>query len=187
MDRHLPSRPSLRGGLMACAGIFFGISLLAYCSFDLHVLLALGSFGSTSILLFAFPENPFSQPRSIIGGHVISTAIGLIVLLLLGKSWWALGAAVSAAAALMMLTRTVHPPAGSNPIIVFLAMPGWDFLLFPTLSGALTLVAAGVAYHRLCQRKYPLYWRGNADAATARGVPRQPAWVGTIQQGSDTQ
>ena len=50
------------------------------------------------------------------------------------------------AIALMMLTRTVHPPAGSNPVIVFLLQPGWDFLLYPTLSGALLLVlAAGCA------------------------------------------
>ena len=28
--------------------------------------------------------------------------------------------AVGTAIALMMLTRTVHPPAGSNPVIVFL-------------------------------------------------------------------
>ena len=74
MQRCPPPRPSLRHGLMACAGIFFGISVLAFASFDLHVLLALGSFGSTSLLLFAFPDNQFSQPRSIIGGHVISSA-----------------------------------------------------------------------------------------------------------------
>jgi len=163
MDLQLPPRPSLRTGCTVCLGIFLGIAVLAFCSFNLHVLLALGSFGSTSILLFAFPENQFSQPRSIVGGHVISTAVGLAVLLLLGKSWWTLAAAVAAAAALMMLSRTVHPPAGSNPIIVFLATPGWDFLLFPTLFGALTLVATGWAYHRFCARGYPLYWIGGDE------------------------
>ena len=172
MDRRPPPRPSLRTGLTACLGIFFGISVLAFSSFDLHVLLALGSFGSTSVLLFAFPENHFSQPRSIIGGHFISTAMGLIALLVFGKTWWALGLAVAAAAAVMMLTRTVHPPAGSNPIIVFLALPGWDFLLFPTLFGAIALVGSGWVYHRACRQEYPRYWigaqpAGASDAAAA--------------------
>jgi CBS-domain-containing membrane protein len=176
MERCPPPRPALRHGLAACCGIFFGISVLAFASFDLHVLLALGSFGSTSILLFAFPDNQFSQPRSIVGGHVISTAAGLLVLALCGKTWWALALAVSLAAALMMLTRTVHPPAGSNPIIVFLGLPGWDFLLFPTLFGALALVAAGWLYHRSCRRAYPLYWiGGQAIAPALRSAPGEPA------------
>ena len=165
MHRRPPSRPSLRTGFTACLGIFFGISVLAFSSFDLHVLLALGSFGSTSVLLFAFPENHFSQPRSIIGGHFISTAMGLIALLVFGKTWWALGLAVAAAAAVMMLTRTVHPPAGSNPIIVFLGLPGWDFLLFPTLFGAIALVASGWIYHRACKQEYPQYWMGAKDSS----------------------
>ncbi len=160
MDR-VPARMSFKAGLMACSGIFLAIGTLGFFSFELHVLLALGSFGSTSILLFCFPENHFSQPRSILGGHVISTGVGLAALAILGHSWWALGLAVAAAAALMMLTNTIHPPAGSNPLIVFLGLPGWEFLFFPTLCGALVLVVVGVLYHRACGRAYPKYWIGH--------------------------
>lgn len=158
----------LRAGVLACAGVFTAIAVLAYSSFDLGVLLALGSFGSSTVLLFAFASNHFSQPRSIVGGHLICTAVGLLALALLGRHWWALALAVATATALMMLTRTVHPPAGSNPIIVFLGLPGWDFLLFPTLFGALALVAVGVLYHRACGVAYPLYWRGGADPGAVR-------------------
>lgn len=170
MDGKLPPRPSLGKAISTCIGIFLGISVLAFCSFDLHVLLALGSFGSTSVLLFGFPENQFSQPRSIIGGHFISTAVGLLVLLMLGRTWWALGGAVAIAAAMMMLTRTVHPPAGSNPIIVFLAAPGWGFLLFPTLFGAIALVVTGWCYHRLCAYRYPNYWIGLDRSGTESAI-----------------
>ena len=55
--------------------------------------------------------------------------------------------AVGTAIALMMLTRTVHPPAGSNPVIVFLGQPGWGFLLFPTLIGALVVVAVALVHN----------------------------------------
>lgn len=174
--RRLPPRPALSAALAACFGIFAGISLLAFCTFDLQVLLALGSFGSTSVLLFVFPDNHFSQPRSIVVGHVVSSLVGLACLALFGKTWWALGLAVAGAAALMMLTRSLHPPAGSNPVIVFLTAPAWDFALFPTLSGALALVAAGWCYHRLRRHPYPLYWigeggpeEGGGDAVPAIG------------------
>jgi hypothetical protein len=30
----------------------------------------------------------------------------------------------------MMATRTTHPPAGSNPVIVFLAQPGVELYCF---------------------------------------------------------
>jgi CBS-domain-containing membrane protein len=71
MKYSVPPRPSLRSGVIACFGIFIAIAALAFLSFNLEVLLTLGSFGSTSVLLFAFPENHFAQPRSIIGGHFI--------------------------------------------------------------------------------------------------------------------
>lgn len=157
---------------LACGGIFMAIALLAYCSFDLHILLVLGSFGSTSVILFAFPDSHFAQPQSVIGGHLVSSAIGLLALALCGPTWWSLALAVALSAAAMMGSRTVHPPAGSNPIIVFLAAPGtldWHFLLFPTLLGTVALVATGVLYHRASGRRYPLYWRAGQAA------PAQPA------------
>lgn len=145
-------------GVIACAGVFIIIGVLAFSSFNLGVLLALGSFGSTAVMVFTFPEIHFAQPRSVIGGHFICTAVGLAALALLGPSWWSLASAAAVSTALMMLTRTMHPPAGSNPIIVFLAAPHWGFLLFPTLAGALVLVGVAVLYHRACRRPYPTCW-----------------------------
>ena len=146
---------TLAQGIVACVGVFTIIGVLAFSSFNLGVLLALGSFGSTAVMVFTFPEIHFAQPRSVIGGHVICTAVGLAALALLGPSWWSLATAAAVSTALMMLTRTMHPPAGSNPIIVFLAAPHWGFLLFPTLAGALVLVVVAVLYHRACRRPGP--------------------------------
>ncbi len=154
----LPARVSWRAGVTACVGVFVVIAVLAYVSFDLHTLLVLGSFGSSAVLLFAFPENHFCQPRNFIGGHVICTAVGLAALQFCGGHWWSLGLAVAASAGVMMAARMIHPPAGSNPIIVFLAKPGWDFVLWPTLLGAATMVAVAVVYHRSTRKRYPNYW-----------------------------
>lgn len=147
-----------RACLIACAGVFCVIGVLAIASFELATLLLLGSFGSTAVMVFTFPELHFSQPRSVIGGHVICTAVGLAALAWFGPAWWSLASAAALSAALMMLTRTMHPPAGSNPVIVFLATPSWSFLLLPTLLGALTMVAIALLYHRATRRAYPAYW-----------------------------
>jgi CBS-domain-containing membrane protein len=151
-------RFTLASGAIACVGVFLCIGVLAFSSFNLGVLLALGSFGSSVVIVFTFPEIHFAQPRSVIGGHFICSAVGLAALAWLGPAWWSLALAAGASCALMMLTRCMHPPAGSNPIIVFLAAPKLSFLFFPTLAGAMTMVLVAVAYHRACRRTYPAYW-----------------------------
>ncbi|RZL33182.1 MAG: HPP family protein [Rubrivivax sp.] len=149
---------TLRSGAVASLGVCLVIGVLAFSSFNLGVLLALGSFGSTAVMMFTFPEIHFAQPRSVVGGHFICSAVGLAALALFGHAWWALALAAGVSCALMMLTRCMHPPAGSNPVIVFLAAPKLGFLLFPTLFGALAMVVVAVAYHRACRRTYPVYW-----------------------------
>lgn len=151
-------RYSVREAVVACAGVFTVIAVLAISSFNLGTLLLLGSFGSTAVIMFAFPDIHFAQPRSVIGGHVICSAVGLAAYALFGPVWWALAAAAAVSLALMMLTRTVHPPAGSNPLIVFIAAPQWSFLLFPTLAGAVVMVVVALGFHRACKRSYPAYW-----------------------------
>lgn len=58
------------------------------------------------------------------------------------------------------LTRTVHPPSGSNPVIVFLTQPTWGFLLLPTLVGALVLVIVALVYNNASRdTRYLKYWK----------------------------
>lgn len=35
----------------------------------------LGSFGATSVLVYGFPNAPFSQPKNVIGGNLISSTV----------------------------------------------------------------------------------------------------------------
>jgi len=155
----LPPKPSIKAIARAWLGGFIAISLVAGLADSLEMMLVLGSFGASCVLLFGFPEAPFSQPRNLIAGHFLSSVVGLIFLTLCGPTWWSVALAVGTAIALMMATRTVHPPAGSNPVIVFLIQPGWDFLLFPTLTGALLLALVALIYNNLSRSdKYPKYW-----------------------------
>src|ERR1700733_15773879 len=110
---HLGVRAILLGGL----GGFLAIGALALLSGSLNVMLLLGSFGASCVLLFGYPDAPFAQPMNVIGGHVICTVIGLAALHWLGPQPWALALAVGCSIAAMMAARTVHPPAGSTPVI----------------------------------------------------------------------
>jgi CBS-domain-containing membrane protein len=84
---------------------------------------------------------------------------GLGGFLAIGSQPWVLALAVGSSIAAMMATRTVHPPAGSNPVIVFLGHSGWGFFLFPVLCGAVILVLIAWAYNNAVRKTpYPLYW-----------------------------
>ena len=149
----------LRAILLGGMGGFLGIGALAALSAGLDVTLLLGSFGASCVLLFGFPEAPFAQPANVIGGHLLCTVIGIAALQFLGPHPWVLALAVGLSISVMMATRTVHPPAGSNPVIVFLGHSGWKFLLFPVLSGAVLLVLIAWAYHSATRKtRYPHYW-----------------------------
>lgn len=159
----LPPKFSAQAIMMAGLGGMIAISVVALMSARLDTLLVLGSFGASCVILFAYPEVPFAQPRNVIGGHFISALIGLLVVASLGVAWWSVGLAVGLAIASMMLTRTVHPPAGSNPVIVWLAaMHGqfdWQFLWFPTLFGAIVITVVALIYNNLTRPgKFPKYW-----------------------------
>ena len=155
----LPPSASGRQIALAWLGGALAIACVASTADWLSLSLLLGSFGASCVLVFGFPDLPFSQPRNLVGGHVLSSLVGLILLHGCGPQWWALALAVGTAIALMMATRTVHPPAGSNPVIIFLAQPGWDFLLFPTLTGALLLMLVALVYNNATRAvRYPRYW-----------------------------
>lgn len=155
----LPPKANPRAIVLAALGGFFAIAAVAGAAEFSQLALVLGSFGATCVLVFGFPDVPFSQPRNVIVGHVISSLSGLVFLHLVGPHWWSVALAVAVAIAAMMYTRTVHPPAGSNPVIVYLLQPDWGFVLFPTLIGAIVVVVVTLVYNNLTREaNYPKYW-----------------------------
>lgn len=156
---HPPDAPSLMHIARAWCGVLIAIAALAYLTEATRHPLLLGSFGATCVLVFGFPDSPFSQPRNVIGGHVLSSFTGLLFISVFGVTWWSAALALATAIAAMQLTRTVHPPAGSNPVIIMLTHASWPFLLNPTLTGAVILSAIALAFHVLTRKApYPIYW-----------------------------
>lgn len=154
----LPPRPSPSVILRASLFGLVGIAVVAGLANATQMPLILGSFGATCVIL-GFPDAPFAQPRNVICGHLIASATGLAFLNVFGPEWWSMALAVAVAIGLMHWGRVVHPPAGSNLVIVMLAQPGWSFLLFPTLTGAVLLVLVALVYHNQpADKSYPRYW-----------------------------
>lgn len=141
------------GGAALATAAFAGLASAS------QLALILGSFGASCLLVFAYPQSPFAQPRNVVGGHFIASLTGLLFMGMFGVHWWSMALAVGSAVALMLIFRMPHPPAGSNPLIVMLGGAGWSFLLTPTLLGSFIIVLVALFYNNLGQiKRYPTYW-----------------------------
>jgi len=146
---------ALRAGFSA-AGSCISIAALLYLTEFSGYLLIMASFGASCVLLFALPEAPLAQPRSVIGGHCVTALVGLVAAHFLPASPFTIALAVGIGVGLMVVSATLHPPAGGNPLIILLGMPDadWSFLLFPVLSGTVLLVVIASLYHPFTTRAY---------------------------------
>jgi len=159
--------PPLLGGVGA--GVTFGI--LAYITFQsilsdsIYGLWLATSFGSTVVVVFGYPDNEFAQPKNVLLGHLLCAFVGIIFVTLFKISqdrsifFLSIGFAVGIAVMLMMAFKITHPPAGGNTIVVMLAQDSFQYLIFPILVGAITILIGGVIYNRFILKKnYPVKW-----------------------------
>lgn len=155
----MPPRPQLKTVAYAWLGGLLAIGVLAWLGQHTHMLWVLGSFGASAVLVFGFPQAAFSQPRNIIGGYLLSVLLGLAGLHWLGDNVAALAFTSATAIALMMLSGTVHPPAGSTPILIYLLQPDSLLLLLAALGGSAVMVLMALLYHKTIKHHdYPTYW-----------------------------
>ena len=117
-----------------------------------------GSFGSSMVLLFGFPESPFAQPKNVFFGHLCTALVGVIFVNLVPLPIYiniALG--VGAGVFLMILLNVVHPPAGGNPIIVIIGSASYDYLISPIIFGCIIILLIAILVNKfLLQKNYPL-------------------------------
>jgi CBS-domain-containing membrane protein len=140
------------------AGLGSGLAIYALAMIESRSTLAalVPSFGASCALVFAYPQSPFAQPRNVIGGHLVSSGVGLLTMMILGTGPAAMAVGVGLAIAGMMATETMHPPAGGDPLLVMIAGASISFLVTPILLGTVLLVLIGVLFHRCQGVTYPL-------------------------------
>jgi CBS-domain-containing membrane protein len=122
--------------------------------------LLLASLGGSTLFLFGLTSLPPTQPRALFGGHILSAFIGVICYQLFGDATWVLVFSVLFTIAVLLLTKTVHPPAGANPLIMIHAHAGFMDIWTHVLTGVIVLAATTFVWSRLGPGKvtYPVKW-----------------------------
>jgi CBS-domain-containing membrane protein len=126
--------------LLGALGATLGIVLLQVLSETSNIALLVAPFGATFVLVFALPESPLVKPRNIIGGYLIATIIGMAFYQLMGNNPLSLGLAFGLSFVLMQLTKTLHPPAGSVPLLIMFSEIDWSFVISPILLGVILIL-----------------------------------------------
>ena len=146
---------SLLAGLLSAITIG-ALTLLTYKT-ELGVFL-IASFGSSMVLLYGYPENPFAQPKNIFFGHLLTSVVGVVFLFFTAlPSFIVIPLAVGLGVSLMILFKVTHPPAGGNPIIIIIGSVSIDYLINPIITGSIIIIVFGIVLNRLIlKKKYPI-------------------------------
>lgn len=132
--------------IIAGIGATLAISLLAYLELLIpNALILMAPFGATAVLVFGLPESPLAQPKNVILGHMVTAIIGLFFIQYFTVTPLTLGLAAGLGVSAMLLSKTTHPPAGANPLLIMLAGEtfDWSFLITPVLVGSIVIVLMG--------------------------------------------
>ncbi|MFF9014946.1 HPP family protein [Streptomyces sp. NPDC014870] len=153
-----PARPHPRTVALATTVSVTALLALVALGTVLEQPLLIPPLAASMALVAGAPDLPLAQPRSVVGGQLLSALTGFAVLLVTGPSLWGAALAGGLALGVMMAARTPHSPAAATAVIVTLQNPPfWTFLALLALASAL-LVAVGLAGARATGRPYPVYW-----------------------------
>jgi CBS-domain-containing membrane protein len=164
-----PPRVSLSEVMWSWIGSFLGISIVALLHYKVldktGLMLIIGSFGASAVLIYGAIRSPLAQPRNLVGGHFLSALIGVAAHQCFGhQPWLAAALAVSTAIAVMHLTKTLHPPGGATALIAVIGGSsvhdlGYLYALVPAASGAGVMLVVALLINNIPRgRRYPEFW-----------------------------
>ncbi|WP_030685031.1 HPP family protein [Streptomyces globisporus] len=153
-----PPRPRPRTALTSAGVSVTALLLLVALGTLLHQPLLIPPLAASMALVAGAPDLPLSQPRSVVGGQLLSALTGFAVLTVAGPGLWGAAVAGGLALGVMMLARTPHSPAAATAVIVALQDPPFRSFLGLLALASLLLVAVGLGAGRATGRAYPVYW-----------------------------
>jgi len=164
-----PPMTGLSDVIWSWIGGFIGIGAVAYLNYNLlagrNLVLIVGSFGASAVLLYGAARSPLAQPRNLVGGHLISAVVGVASYQVLHTHiWLAAAVAVASAIAAMHLTKTLHPPGGATALIAVIGDKtvhslGYFYAVMPIGAGAVILLIVALLVNNIPNDKhYPEYW-----------------------------
>jgi len=164
-----PPRVSMSEIMWSWLGAFLGIGFIAYVNANIFekidLLMIIGSFGASAVLIYGAIKSPLAQPRNLIGGHILSAVVGVASYQLFhAHLWFASAIAVATAIAVMHATKTLHPPGGATALIAVIGGEkihslGYLYALMPAGGGALIMLVIALLVNNVPKnRKYPEFW-----------------------------
>ena len=164
-----PPRVSAEEIIWSWVGGFVGIGVVAYLNYSrfehTDLVMIVGSFGASAVLIYGAIKRPLAQPRNLLGGHVISAITGVTCYLLFHNHlWFASALAVATSIALMHATKTLHPPGGATALIAVIGGEkihalGYLYAIIPVGVGATIMLAIALLINNIPQkRRYPEFW-----------------------------
>ena len=106
---HLEKIISGIGGFLSIFSIIYISSLYV----GVEAVYVIPSMGASAVLLFAAPHSALGQLWNVIGGHLISAAIGVTCARYLPGGGLAASSSVGLAIGVMYYARCLHPPGGN--------------------------------------------------------------------------
>ena len=115
-------------------------------------------FATSIVTVLGSPKAEPAQPRALIGGHLVSTFVGLLIVKLFGPAPWAAALAVGLAMLAMRLTGTFRRLRGSIRLVVVINDISSSFLVSP------------VRFGRYCLRFFAFTWRDLVGRGATRAI-----------------
>lgn len=121
------------------------------------------SMGASAVLLFAAPHGKLSQPWNLIGGHLISAAIGVACAQWIPDIYVAGATAVGSAIAAMYFLGCIHPPGGASALVAVVGGAeihalGYKYVLLPVGLNVLVILMAAILVNSVfAWRRYPAH------------------------------
>ena len=139
--------------LISSFGSFLCMFFISYInSLDSSNIWLIPPFGASLVLVMAVQDSPLAQSRNVFFGHVFSALSGVIMFYFLGGSPLSISLGMALAILIMMITKTVHPPAGANPVIAILGAKTFEFVIIPVAIGASFIIIFAYIYNKIWKR-----------------------------------
>lgn len=164
-----PPRVRLSEIFWGWVGGFCGIGAVSSIHYNFiegtDLVMVIGSFGASAVLIYGVIDSDLAQPRNLVGGHIVSALSGVTAFKMFYPNIsLAAAVAVATAIAAMLATRTAHPPGGATALIAVIGSAkihalGYLYVIIPAGFGATIMLVVALLVNNIPNtRKYPRFW-----------------------------